>query len=48
VIHAIAQAAIPAFGGRHEGSMAHAVDAFIRISSELAIASGTEGPGFAT
>jgi thiamine pyrophosphate-dependent acetolactate synthase large subunit-like protein len=46
VIHAIAQTGIPAYGGRHEGSMAHAADAFIRISGELAIASGTEGPGF--
>ena len=46
VIHAIASAGIPAFGGRHEGSMAHAADAFIRSTGELAIASGTEGPGF--
>jgi len=46
VIHAIASAGIPAFGGRHEGSMAHAADAFIRITGELAATSGTEGPGF--
>ena len=46
VIHALASAGIPAFGGRHEGSMAHAADAFIRSTGELAIASGTEGPGF--
>lgn len=46
VIHAMAQAGIPAFGGRHEGSMAHAADAFIRSTGELAVASGTEGPGF--
>ncbi|MGE3179588.1 MAG: thiamine pyrophosphate-binding protein [Vicinamibacterales bacterium] len=46
VIHAIAQAGIPAYGGRHEGSMAHAADAFIRSTGEIAIASGTEGPGF--
>jgi thiamine pyrophosphate-dependent acetolactate synthase large subunit-like protein len=46
VIHAIASAGIPAYGGRHEGSMAHAADAFIRSTGELAIASGTEGPGF--
>jgi acetolactate synthase-1/2/3 large subunit len=46
VVHAIAAAGIPAFGGRHEGSMAHAADAFIRITGELAMASGTEGPGF--
>ena len=30
VVHALASAGIPAFGGRHEGSMAHAADAFIR------------------
>jgi thiamine pyrophosphate-dependent acetolactate synthase large subunit-like protein len=46
VIHAIAATGIPAFGGRHEGSMAHAADAFIRITGELAVCSGTEGPGF--
>lgn len=46
VIHALASAGIPAFGGRHEGSMAHAADAFIRSTGELAVASGTEGPGF--
>jgi thiamine pyrophosphate-dependent acetolactate synthase large subunit-like protein len=46
VIHAIAAAGIPAYGGRHEGSMAHAADAFIRSTGELAVASGTEGPGF--
>lgn len=46
VTHALASAGIPTFGGRHEGSMAHAADAFIRSTGELAIASGTEGPGF--
>jgi len=46
VIHAIAGAGIPAYGGRHEGSMTHAADAFIRTTGELAAASGTEGPGF--
>lgn len=46
IIHALASAGIPAFGGRHEGSMAHAADAFIRSTGELAVASGTEGPGF--
>jgi thiamine pyrophosphate-dependent acetolactate synthase large subunit-like protein len=46
VIHAIAAAGIPAYGGRHEGSMAHAADAFIRVTGEIAVASGTEGPGF--
>ncbi|MGE3510009.1 MAG: thiamine pyrophosphate-binding protein [Vicinamibacterales bacterium] len=46
VTHALASAGIPTFGGRHEGSMCHAADAFIRSSGEIAIASGTEGPGF--
>ena len=46
VIHAIASTGIPAYGGRHEGSMAHAADAFIRITGEIAACSGTEGPGF--
>jgi thiamine pyrophosphate-dependent acetolactate synthase large subunit-like protein len=46
VVHAIASTGIPAFGGRHEGSMAHAADAFIRITGEIAACSGTEGPGF--
>jgi thiamine pyrophosphate-dependent acetolactate synthase large subunit-like protein len=46
VIHAIAATGIPSFGGRHEGSMAHAADAFIRITGEIAVCSGTEGPGF--
>ncbi len=46
VVHALAAAGIPAFGGRHEGSMAHAADAFIRVTGEIAVASGTEGPGF--
>lgn len=46
VIHAMAATGIPAYGGRHEGSMAHAADAFIRVTGEIAVASGTEGPGF--
>ena len=46
IVHAIASTGIPAFGGRHEGSMAHAADAFIRITGEVAACSGTEGPGF--
>jgi thiamine pyrophosphate-dependent acetolactate synthase large subunit-like protein len=45
IVHALAAAGIPAFGGRHEGATAHAADAFIRITGEIAIASGTEGPG---
>ena len=46
VIHAIAATGIPTYSGRHEGAMTHAADAFIRITGELAMASGTEGPGF--
>src|SRR5688500_16250555 len=46
IIHALAATGIPAYGGRHEGSMAHAADAFIRVTGEIAVASGTEGPGF--
>ncbi len=46
VIHAIRHQGIPAFSGRHEGSMCHAADAFIRVTGEIAAASGTEGPGF--
>jgi thiamine pyrophosphate-dependent acetolactate synthase large subunit-like protein len=46
VTHAIASTGIPTYGGRHEGSMAHAADAFIRCTGELAVYSGTEGPGF--
>ncbi len=46
VIHAIAELGIPTYSGRHEGSMTHAADAFIRVTGEIAVASGTEGPGF--
>jgi thiamine pyrophosphate-dependent acetolactate synthase large subunit-like protein len=46
VIHALAGIGIPAFSGRHEGAMTHAADAFIRVTGEIAVASGTEGPGF--
>lgn len=46
VVHAMAATGIPAYGGRHEGSMAHAADAFIRVTGEVAACSGTEGPGF--
>jgi thiamine pyrophosphate-dependent acetolactate synthase large subunit-like protein len=45
-IHAIANIGIPAFSGRHEGAMTHAADAFIRVSGDLAVVSGTEGPEF--
>ena len=46
LIHAIAATGIPAYGGRHEGSMAHAADAFVASTGEIAVCSGTEGPGF--
>lgn len=46
VIHALAHQGIRTVTGRHEGSMAHAADAFIRITGEIAATSGTEGPGF--
>ena len=46
VTHAIAAAGIPSYGGRHEGAMAHAADAFTRITGEITVCSGTEGPGF--
>jgi thiamine pyrophosphate-dependent acetolactate synthase large subunit-like protein len=46
IIHAMANQGIRVFSGRHEGSMTHAADGFIRVSGELAACSGTEGPGF--
>ncbi|WP_162783573.1 thiamine pyrophosphate-binding protein [Devosia naphthalenivorans] len=46
IIHAIADQGIPSYSGRHEGAMTSAADAFIRATGELAVASGTEGPGF--
>jgi thiamine pyrophosphate-dependent acetolactate synthase large subunit-like protein len=46
VVHALAGVGVPTFSGRHEGSMTHAADAFIRVTGEIAVASGTEGPGF--
>jgi thiamine pyrophosphate-dependent acetolactate synthase large subunit-like protein len=46
VIHSLASIGIPTYSGRHEGAMTHAADAFIRVSGEIAVASGTEGPGF--
>jgi acetolactate synthase I/II/III large subunit len=46
VVNAIALEGIPAYSGRHEGAMCHAADAFIRVTGEIAAASGTEGPGF--
>ncbi|HSE97016.1 MAG TPA: thiamine pyrophosphate-binding protein, partial [Blastocatellia bacterium] len=46
VVNAIALEGIPTYSGRHEGAMCHAADAFIRVTGEVAAASGTEGPGF--
>jgi acetolactate synthase-1/2/3 large subunit len=46
VVHAIADTGVPTYGGRHEGSLCHAADAFTRATGEVAAASGTEGPGF--
>jgi hypothetical protein len=46
IISALANAGIPSYGGRTEGPMCSAADAFIRVTGEVAAASGTEGPGF--
>ncbi len=46
VINAICDEGIPAYGGRTEGSMCAAADAFIRVTGQVAACSGTEGPGF--
>ena len=46
VTHAITNQGVPTWSGRHEGSMAHAADGFIRLTGEVAACSGTEGPGF--
>lgn len=47
IIHSIAEAGIPSYSGRTEGSMCAAADGFYRASGEVAACSGTEGPGFA-
>ena len=46
VINAISSEGIPSYGGRTEGMMCAAADGFIRVTGEIAAASGTEGPGF--
>lgn len=46
IVAAMAGAGIPTYGGRHEGAMCSAADGFIRVTGEVAAASGTEGPGF--
>jgi len=46
VTHAMANTGIPVYTGRDERSMAHAADAFTRVTGEVSATSGTEGPGF--
>jgi thiamine pyrophosphate-dependent acetolactate synthase large subunit-like protein len=46
VIHAMAAAGIPSYGGRTEGSMVNAADGYSRATGEVVACSGTEGPGF--
>ncbi len=46
IINAIAAEGIPTYGGRTEGAMCSAADAFCRVTGEVAACSGTEGPGF--
>ena len=46
IISAMGNAGIPIYGGRTEGPMCSAADAFSRVTGEVAAASGTEGPGF--
>jgi Rieske Fe-S protein len=46
VVNAISDTGIPTYGGRHEGALCHAADAFCRVTGEIAATSGTEGPGF--
>ena len=46
VINALAAEGIPCYGGRTEGMMCAAADAFVRVTGEVAATSGTEGPGF--
>jgi thiamine pyrophosphate-dependent acetolactate synthase large subunit-like protein len=46
IINEIAQVGIPTYGGRTEGGMCSAADAFSRVTGEVVACSGTEGPGF--
>lgn len=46
IISAMGNSGIPIYGGRREGAMCSAADAFIRVTGEVAATSGTEGPGF--
>jgi thiamine pyrophosphate-dependent acetolactate synthase large subunit-like protein len=45
IIHALVDARIPAFGGRTEAASAHAADAFVRATGEIAICSAHQGAG---
>ena len=46
IVNEIAQVGIPTYGGRTEGGMCSAADAFSRVTGEVVACSGTEGPGF--
>lgn len=46
VVNALAAEGIACYGGRTEGMMCAAADAFVRVTGEIAATSGTEGPGF--
>lgn len=46
IITSLAKQGIPTYGGRTEGPMTSAADAFCRVTGKVAAASGTEGPGF--
>lgn len=46
VINSIAAEGTPVYGGRTEGAMCAAADAFARVTGEVTACSGTEGPGF--
>ena len=46
IVTELANAGVPTYGGRLEGPMCSAADAFCRVTGEVAAASGTEGPGF--
>ncbi len=46
IVTALADHGVPAYGGRCEGHMASAADAYTRVTGVTAACSGTEGPGF--
>jgi thiamine pyrophosphate-dependent acetolactate synthase large subunit-like protein len=45
IVGEIAQVGIPCYGGRTEGGMCSAADAFSRVTGEVVACSATEGPG---